>query len=531
LTFPPLVKAQAQTPARRSWLESGPAVNRQSALSLVVALLLGAALARLSLPASIVILAGLAILLLIAVRPLFGLGVTLMLGPLGALENILWGNQLADSGQALLAITTAAWLARGMVRRRLGLRPMPLTIPLALFIGMAAFSVPDGSGIGLGLKELLKWVEIALVMFMVVSMGSEATLRYQRKRNIIVAMLLLAGSSQALVGIWQFGLRGDGPETFAVLGRFYRAYGTFEQPNPFGGFMNLTALLAWGTLAGNIIAAWNRRRQNGSPSHPTICWLRSSEAGAAVPWLMLLAGLSALLTTAALIFSWSRGAWLGFTAGAIVGLLFWPKKTWRSSLILLPAVVVGLLFLAGAGTDLLPESLVARISDLGQGIPIGDVRGADINDANYAELERLAHWQAALDMARDHLGLGIGFGAYEAAYPDYALINWPYALGHAHNYYLNLLAETGLLGLTAYIVLWICVIWQNARLIGISEWPNRGVLIGLLASWTALTVHHLVDKLYVNNIYIHLGVMLGLLQLFELRVTSTDNGGEGKLVG
>ena len=29
-----------------------------------------------------------------------------------------------------------------------------------------------------------------------------------------------------------------------------------------------------------------------------------------------------------------------------------------------------------------------------------DVRGVGINDANYAVLERLAHWQAALEMWR-----------------------------------------------------------------------------------------------------------------------------------
>ena len=62
----------------------------------------------------------------------------------------------------------------------------------------------------------------------------------------IVGMLLLAGLSQALVGIWQFGLRGEGPEHFIVLDRFYRAYGTYEQPNPFGGYMNLTVLAVLG---------------------------------------------------------------------------------------------------------------------------------------------------------------------------------------------------------------------------------------------------------------------------------------------
>jgi O-antigen ligase len=156
-----------------------------------------------------------------------------------------------------------------------------------------------------------------------------------------------------------------------------------------------------------------------------------------------------------------------------------------------------------------------RLAGFGDEFALGDVRGVDINDANYAVLERLAHWQAAAEMARDDLWTGVGFGNYAAAYSRYALINWPDALGHAHNYYLNLLAEIGLPGLLAYLLLWLAVAWQTIRAARRLAWPERGIAVGLLAAWAALAVHHLVDKLYVNNIYVHLGAMLALLQLLS----------------
>jgi len=39
--------------------------------------------------------------------------------------------------------------------------------------------------------------------------------------------------------------------------------------------------------------------------------------------------------------------------------------------------------------------------------------------------------------------------------------------------------------------------------------------LGLLAAWTAISVHHVVDKLYVNNMFIYFGVMLGLQQVLD----------------
>jgi hypothetical protein len=48
------------------------------------------------------------------------------------------------------------------------------------------------------------------------------------------------------------------------------------------------------------------------------------------------------------------------------------------------------------------------------------------------------------------------------------------------------------------------------------DWHKRGLALGLLAAWTALSVHHLFDKLYVNNLYIFFGAMLGLQQVLAM---------------
>ncbi len=480
-------------------LGEGP--TRRAGLA-ALAVLLALLIVRLPLPLAGTLVVGAAAAVLTLVQPLAGLGLALLLGPWGALQNVALGPTLLDAGQLALLLTLAAWLASCLARRRLVVPFTPLNAPWLLFVLVALVSLLDAPSVELGLVELFKWLQMGLVVWLVVDVAHDPTRRPAGPAavaRVLLALLLLAGLSQALIGIWQFGLRGDGPEHFIILERFYRAYGTFEQPNPFGGYVNLTALLALGVMMGLLADLRGLRR-------PLRSWA----------WPAFVA-FCAVAATLAVVFSWSRGAWLGFLAGAGVLALFSVRRLALGLAVgaVAAAVVGGGLWLgvaAGSGPAL---SVADRLAGFGDEFALGDVRGVDINDINYAVLERLAHWQAAADMARDDLWTGVGFGNYAAAYPRYALINWPDALGHAHNYYLNLLAEVGLPGILAYLIFWLAVVRQTMRAAHRLAWPERGVAVGLLAAWAALAVHHLVDKLYVNNIYVHLGAMLALLQLLS----------------
>jgi putative inorganic carbon (HCO3(-)) transporter len=495
--------------------------------ALPLAALAGLLLALLPLPTAVALLGGAAVLLLVAIQPLLGLGLALLAGPWGAHESLILGNQLFDSGQLLLLLTLAAWIGRSLAHRRLLIPYTRLTLPLLLFLAVATLSLFQADSWRLGLKELIKWLEILLIMWLVVDLGryslfripyfSSSSIKHHVSRfthhpipntqyaiRFTLFIILLAGLSQAAIGLWQFS-RGTGVDHFIVLGRFYRAYGTFYQPNPFGGFMALNAALAAGALVGYVMQSVER----GSLLRSTLHALRATPFTA----------FSTAATTLGLFVSWSRGAWLGFAAALATLAFFWPRRRWLGVVMVIAAAA---LLLLAAQFNFLPTTITSRLTSFTADFQLGDVRGVDIYDENYAVLERLAHWQAAIDMARAHPWLGVGFGNYEAAYPHYRLMNWIHPLGHAHNYYLNIMAETGLLGTAAYLFFWAAVIGQSVRQIGRLGWPWRGVALGLLAAWAYLSVHHLVDKLYVNNIYIHLGTMLGLQQLLENEMISGD---------
>ncbi len=478
-----------------------------------LAILIAIGIAQLPLWYAVALILISSLLILTLIQPLFGLGIALIAGPLGAYENIVFGNLPLESGQLLFFVAVAGWLARGVLDRRIIVHRTAINLPLAIFILVASLTLLDAVSLAFGIKELVKWLELAIAMFMVVDLSLDRSktgdsgqeidrfVPSKSKTRAVLAILLIAGVSQAIIGIWQFGIRGEGPDHFVILDRFYRAFGTFMQPNPFGGFVAVSASLAIGTLAGLVMGFIAIRRKRAT--QPLSEWV----------WFGFVA-ICALLSLMALLMSWSRGAWLGFAAAMVVLVLFLPKRRWIGILLL---ILIMVLFIVTIQLDIMPQSILARAGSLGADLQIGDVRGEFVTIENYAVVERLAHWQAGLNMATENLWTGVGFGNYERAYADYALLNWPIALGHAHNYYINVLAEVGAVGAVAYVLLWVIIFVQVIRILRRSEWPQRGLALGLMAAWTAISVHHAFDKLYVNNMFIYFGVMLGLQQILDIQ--------------
>jgi O-antigen ligase len=142
-----------------------------------------------------------------------------------------------------------------------------------------------------------------------------------------------------------------------------------------------------------------------------------------------------------------------------------------------------------------------------------DISTLEINDANFATLERLAHWQAARQMWRDHPWLGVGFGNYAPIYPRYAVGRWLDPLGHAHNYLLNIGAEAGLAGIISYLIFWIFtfgVIWQAVQ---ISDNFHRTIAAAGFGTIVHLHIHNLFANLYVQGMYLHIAVILALMSI------------------
>ncbi|MGJ3240417.1 MAG: O-antigen ligase family protein [Anaerolineae bacterium] len=448
------------------------------------------------------ILTGCVLIWAIGVTPLSVLTLLLILSPLRTL--IATEANLAlplDIGQMLFIGLVVMWWWHAVIRHEwhLHLPHSPIFWAVALFTVVISWTTFSALSMQFWLTEWLKWVTVLVMIVLVIDLGQ------QRNWELMLIGLIGAGIGNAGIGLYIF-FGGSGADHLLINEQFFRAFGTFGQPNPFGGFLGLLIPLAIMSTYGYGSRLWRT-------------WEISSHIHPGLLLKLLYYGTGSFVMIAGLIASWSRGAWLGFVVSMAVIAFCLPRRLWQSLLLSGIAIVLvaGLWF-----SGFIPVSIQQRLlSSTEELLLFSDVRGVDITTSNYAIVERLAHWQAAINMAQENPWWGIGFGNYEVAYAEYRLINWNFPLGHAHNYYLNILGEAGMIGFLFYMGMWFTIVVITWFVRCHPDVLIRSLSVGMLGSWSYLAFHSLLDNLYVNNIFLHLGLMLGFIGLFYQKTQSS----------
>ncbi|HEY7091737.1 MAG TPA: O-antigen ligase family protein [Ktedonobacterales bacterium] len=318
-------------------------------------------------------------------------------------------------------------------------------------------------------KEILKWTEV-----LIVAGAALYFLRVPRQLLTLAWAIIAAGVLEAIVGCFQYAtVTGDTVD---------RVTGTFDQPNPYGAFLNLSLPLALCLLV--FAKSWRIR------------------------WL---AGGAAAIIGLAAYFARSRGALLSIAVAVVVVALV------RLRLDRIAAIAVGvlaLLFGAAWYAHLLPQSVQARVSGL-VAIDTASLCRPPVS-ANFSTLERLAQWAAGINMFLAHPVLGVGAGNYSEAYPQYSVVCWPDSLGHAHNYYINAAAETGAIGLVAFLALTVAMVfvgWRATQAMLRSDASGYGLALalGFFACIATVVVHNLVDNVFVHAMELQIAVILAAL--------------------
>jgi O-antigen ligase len=450
----------------------------------------------LSLPLLLAALAGIALLR----YPWVGFGLLVASVPVQRLGAE--GGGLPATLTQLVFPLALAGLLIGILLAGVPLRGHIVLLPAFALYAVMLVSALTAEDTAPALAELGRWGIALVALWMALQFVAGAS---RRRLGGFVALLALGGVFEASLGVVQSVL-GFGP--FELESGVSRAYGTFGRPNSYAGYLEMTlfpALWLGVWYLGSTRSRWQDYvavRLSGMPASrgKRRAVLRATAAS-------ILLSASAVLISSGIIASLSRGAWFGVIVGlAVTALLYGPLT--RAGVVVAALAIVALLF--GSQTGVLPEDFRERVEESADQIRPINPSTVPITDENFAAAERLAHWQAGWGMFSDHPATGVGLGNFNVRFEEYAVREgFRTSQGHAHNYYIHTLSETGLPGLLAYLTLLATVVFLALRVLlapATGDGFARALVLGALGAVVAVATHNIFENLHVLN----LGIIISL---------------------
>lgn len=459
---------------------------------------------------ALAVVLGLAGFVVISRKPELGLYLMILSVPGQDKLSASFGGSRITLTQAAVLLTLAAWFVnRTTYKKPLVRRPVAPLLPFfLLYICAQVASLLVASSLPDALAEISRW-GITFFAYLLATNVIET----RRQFWILVGCILVGSVAEAVLGVVQTGL-GVGPASFAITEDLSRAFGSFEFPNPYAGYLEMAlpllialALFSWRERNATM-REWLLKGEAGEP--------REAERKALVRVYVKLALLlpACLLVSLAVVASYSRGAWLGLIAASIMMIAIRGRKSagiWVAILLLL---LFGVLALQNG---IVSTAQAQRLTSIAEQFTPFDVRDVTPNDENFAVVERMAMWQAGGNMFLHNPWLGIGIGNFTAVYNDYNAPMWIYSRGHAHNYYIHAAAETGIIGLIAYLALLLSAYWRAGRVYRRTK--NRAlqyIAWGGFGTLTAVMIHNIVENLHVLNLGIQWSAILALFYLIPI---------------
>jgi O-antigen ligase len=330
--------------------------------------------------------------------------------------------------QAAILVAQAAWLVKLVRAPNKRALHFPLLLPMATFYLASVLASATAADPWLSFKDLRNIFEPAFFFLLVNHVSGDeraATFSY---------ILIAAATLMAVYGLMQSMAEGAA----------FRVHGTMSIYMTFAGILMLSALVVMAQLL-----FFPRGR-----------------------WFWGLVGSLALLI-AALVMTHTRGAWIGFAAGAALILGCRQKRL----LLALPVVAVAV-FLAA------PEAVRVRIRSI-------------IDPQDVTARERLYMWGSGVQIVRDHPWTGVGINGVKSVYQAY---KHPNAVrnqrAHLHSNLFQIAAERGLIGVACWLWIWVAFYgqaWTIFRVRGPDTPRASALVVGSLASITGFHVAGLFE--------------------------------------
>lgn len=345
----------------------------------------------------------------------------------------------------------AIWGYKYLIYRKENtVKQTPLDMPVILFIiAMIAVFIFNSPDYRISLEGLRAVIQYILWYFVIIQLLKDE----QSAKNICLVFILIV-SIMSLHSVYQFIIGVENPSHWTdskEAGVRTRVFSILTSPNILGSLVALAIPIC---LSFVFIA---------------------KKMATKLIYLFF-----AMTMVATLLFTFSRGAWIGFAGGICLYVFLKDKRLFIPVIIL---GVVAIILVPGVGNRiaylLSPEYIESSL------------RGG-----------RLVRWADGLKIFSYNPIFGVGLGHFGGAVAMNNGLTYPLGLQnfktyYMDNYYLKTAVETGIFGLLAFLMLMYQVLLNGIRTINITKSKDAKELeIGILAGLFAVIIHNLVENVF-----------------------------------
>ena len=332
--------------------------------------------------------------------------------------------------QIALSIILLSWIALMLVEKRIIFARIPLNYPFLIYFCIVIIAALSGADFSHSAKAIHKFW-IAMIFFAMLTFIED--IRMVRR---LIYILLITTSIVSIYGVLQHifpGLDIARPEGRKVVQWTAEggvaSTGFFDHHMTYGGFLLLIFSLSF-SLSLSRVQQIVKNKQ----------------------FFFLHTVLPTILIFAGLISSMARNAWMGAMFAVIFIVILKVKRK------IIAFSVIGSIFLFLTAYCLLPTAYFLQSPLFNRFKSIFNVS---------ANIERLYIWKSTINMIIEH-PLGVGMDNYSKVINNYrSRYNHKFSDGsdaHAHNNILTQAAEHGILGLFAFLWIWIVFFREGVKI-------------------------------------------------------------------
>jgi len=377
-------------------------------------------------------------------------------------------------------ICAAVFLIHAIIDDKFTFSKSPFNVAVVFFVIALIWGVINSFAPSSSLKQVMVHTSFILFYFVVINV-----IRTKKQWLALIKAFICSAFLVALYGVIQNFIGVSSTESWVDEEMFTniktRVYSFFNNPNVLGEFLVLTIPIA-------LALIWNKVKDIHR----------------------VLFSLILIFMLACIIFTWSRGAWLGMLIAVALYLVMSDTRWMFAGILLLLLVPIGL-YLTGN------SAIIERFMSIG-------------NTADTSTAYRVSIWQASLSMISDFWvgGIGIGSDSYTTIYPSYALPGARFAL-HSHNLYLQFLVETGIFGIVSlFCVLFgfLKTVFATSVVRKIKQSDIAKILIALGTGFIGFMFQGLTDYVWYNYKILMIFWIVIALGVSGAKILKEDKGGD-----